>query len=577
MYIMGINSVYHESCACLLQDGAIIAVAEEERFNRKKHGKQARCDNPNELPLHSIRYCLETAGIELEDLGYIAYSANPHRYDSDFTSTESTAKYTWGTTERQAKFLSQLALVPQTFQEMGFRGQFTWVEHHTAHAASAYYVSPFDEAAVLAIDGIGEATTAAFYHAQGNQIQHLDDVDYHASLGYLWEVISLLLGFGVYDAAKIMGLAAYGNPQRFATELGKLVHLAPQGQFTMNKDALRFWMLTYYPLDAYYAGLEELFGVTKREYNDELLPIHQDIAAALQKITNEVVYHIIEHLHNVTGSTNLCLAGGVALNCVTNTYVFERGPFANLYVQPASNDAGTAIGAAFYIWNHLLGNSARTQMHHAYWGPSFLDTEIESALKKHGLLYRRSECIEQEVAHLISQQNIIGFFQGRMELGPRALGNRSLLADPRDQNMRSILNHKVKHREYFRPLAPSVLYEEANNWFEIEKQTSAAELMLMTYPVRPHLVDKIPAVVHEDGSSRIQSVRQEVNPRYHKLISEFYKITGVPIVLNTSFNDSEPIVCSPDDAINTFINTQIDYLAIGDFLVSKADVMEGKN
>lgn len=508
----------------------------------------------------------------MEEVAHIGYSANPQKYKSDFTDTESTPKYTWGTAERQAKFLSQLALVPQKFQEMGFHGQFTWIDHHTAHAASAYYVSPFDEAAVLAIDGIGEATTAAFYHAQGNQLKHLQDVDYHASLGYFWEVISLLLGFGVYDAAKIMGLAAFGDSKRFAAEFKKLIQLAPQGQFTIDKDALRFWMLTYYPLQAYYAGLEELFGVPKREYNDELLPIHQDIAAALQERTNEVVYHIVEHLHAVTGSANLCLAGGVALNCVTNAYVFERGPFANFYVQPASHDGGTAVGAAFYVWNHLLDNSARTQMRHAYWGPSFSNAEIEGALQKHGLPYRVSERIEQEVAQLISQENIVGFFQGRMELGPRALGNRSLLADPRNRNMRSILNHKVKHREYFRPLAPSVLYEEASNWFEIEKQTSAAEFMLMAYPVRPHVADKIPAVVHEDGSSRIQSVRQEINPRYHKLISEFYKISGVPIVLNTSFNDSEPIVCSPEDAINTFMNTQIDYLAMGDFLVSKAEI-----
>lgn len=570
MYVLGINSVFHESSACLLQDGAIIAVGEEERFNRKKHGKVTRCDNPDELPLHSIRYCLETAGIGLEEVAHIGYSTNPQKFESDFTTTENQEKYTWGTAERQAKFLSHLACVPQKLESMGFGGKFTWVNHHIAHAASAYYVSPFDEAAVLAIDGIGEATTAGFYHAKGNRLQLLQDVDYHASLGYLWELISLLLGFDVYDAAKIMGLAAYGNPKRFAAEFRKLVQLAPSGQFTMDKDALRFWMLNYYPLQYYCAGLEELFGVHKREYSDELLPIHQDIAAALQERTNEVVYHIVEHLHDVTGSTNLCLAGGVALNCVTNAYVFQRGPFANLYVQPASHDGGTSVGAAFYIWNHLLGNKARTQMHHAYWGPSFSNAEIEDALQERGLTYRISKCIELEVAQLISQENIVGFFQGRMEIGPRALGNRSLLADPRNRNMRSILNHKVKHREYFRPLAPSVLYEEACNWFEIEKQTSATEFMLMTYPVRPHVADKIPAVVHSDGSSRIQSVRSSVNPRYHKLISEFYKITDVPLVLNTSFNDSEPIVCSPSDALNTFMKTQIDYLAIGDFLVSKA-------
>jgi carbamoyltransferase len=570
VYILGINSVYHESAACLLKDGVLLAVGEEERFNRQKRGKEARHDNPDELPLSSIRYCLELEGITLKDVAQIGYSANPQRYDSTFVGADGDRKFTWGTAERQASFLSRLALVPGAFEKLGFHGRFNWIDHHAAHAASAYYVSPFNDAAVLAIDGIGESTTAALFHARDTQLRHLQDVDYHSSLGYLWELCSLLLGFGVYDAAKIMGLAAYGDPARFAAAFKQLVTLAPQGQFVMNRDALRFWLLTYHPLNGYYAGLEKLFDVAKREPSDEIRPIHHDIAAALQQMTNEVIRHLAEHLHAVTRSDNLCLAGGVALNCVSNSYVFERGPFANLYVQPAAHDGGTAVGAAFYVWNHLLGNAARSPMQHAYWGPSFSNGEIEAALQKEGLRYRRSERIEAEVAQLISQGNIVGFFQGRMEIGPRALGNRSLLADPRNRNMREMLNEKVKHREYFRPLAPSVLSEEAGNWFEIRKQTSAAEFMLMAYPVRPELAHRIPAVVHEDGSSRIHSVRREFNPRYHKLISEFHALTGVPVVLNTSFNDSEPIVCAPEDAIRTFLNTEIDYLAMGDVLVAKS-------
>ncbi|MEK8019815.1 MAG: carbamoyltransferase C-terminal domain-containing protein, partial [Candidatus Parabeggiatoa sp.] len=270
-------------------------------------------------------------------------------------------------------------------------------------------------------------------------------------------------------------------------------------------------------------------------------------------------------------SDNLCLAGGVTLNCVTNRVAFEETPFTHLFVQPAAHDAGTALGAAFFIWNHLLGNEQRQPMTHAYLGPSFTDSEIEAELQAHRLSYKHTVQIEKEVAELIAQNNIVGFFQGQMEIGPRALGNRSLLADPRHPDMRGILNRKVKHREYFRPLAPSILYEEAENWFHIKKESSAADFMLMAYPVKESVKEKIPAVVHVDGTSRIQAVKKETNPKYHKLISEFYKISGVPIVLNTSFNDSEPIVCTPKDAINTFLKTEIDYLALGNFLVSKAD------
>nr|VFK24874.1 MAG: Carbamoyltransferase N-terminus [Candidatus Kentron sp. LPFa] len=284
-----------------------------------------------------------------------------------------------------------------------------------------------------------------------------------------------------------------------------------------------------------------------------------------------LMLHMAKHLYDNAGSENLCLAGGVTLNCVTNKIAFEETPFVNLFVQPAAHDAGTALGAAFFIWNHLLDNEQRQPMTHAYLGPSFTDAEIEAELQAHGLSYKHTDQVEREVADLISQNNIVGFFQGRMEIGPRALGNRSLLADPRHPDMREILNRKVKHREYFRPLAPSILYEQAKNWFHIEKETSAADFMLMAYPVKESRKDKIPAVVHVDGTSRIQTVKKDTNPRYHKLISEFYRISGVPIVLNTSFNDSEPIVCTPKDAINTFLKTGIDYLALGDFIVDKAN------
>ncbi|MGB3916097.1 MAG: carbamoyltransferase C-terminal domain-containing protein [Thiothrix litoralis] len=380
------------------------------------------------------------------------------------------------------------------------------------------------------------------------------------------------LGFDIYDAAKLMGLASYGNSQRFIEQFRQIIKPLQDGTFVIDHDLVKFGHLEYYPPNAYLGGLEQLLGVKRRLPDDALTQVHEDIAAAMQALTNELFLHMAEHVHKETGSDNLCLAGGVALNCVANSYVFEKGPFKQLYVQPTSHDAGTAIGAAYWIFHNVLGESARGSMDHAYWGPAYSEQRIQEALQARGLNYRVSDKLEEEVAGFIADDKIVAFFQGRMETGPRALGNRSLLANPTNRDMREILNRKVKHREYFRPLAPSVLVEEADKWFEIDKPTSAADFMLMTYPAQEDKQERIPAVVHTDGSCRVQCVRSETNPRYHKVISEFQKLTGVPVVLNTSFNDQEPIVCTPEDAINTFLKTEIDVLAIGDCLVFKEDI-----
>jgi len=567
MYVMGINSVYHESSACLLKDGVILAAAEEERFNRIKHGKKPREDNPDELPLNAINYCLESTGIALNELEYIGYSMDPKKMPQ--------GPYPgfgeWGSSAGLETFCRTIYQVADKLRAMGFKGELKWIDHHTAHAAFAFYASPFQEAAVLVVDGIAETSTTSFFSGKNNQLKFLQEVSYPASLGFLWESVSHLLGFSIYDAAKVMGLAAYGNPQRYLSHFNKIVKTVPNGKFEMDNEVLRFGSIVYDPPSADCQGLETLFALKKREHDQKFTPAYEDIAASLQAVTDEIMLHMTKHLYDCVGSDNLCLAGGVTLNCVTNRIAFEETPFANLFVQPAAHDAGTALGAAFFIWNHLLDNEQRQPMTHAYLGPSFTDSEIEAELQAHRLSYKHTVHIEREVAELIAQNNIVGFFQGQMEIGPRALGNRSLLADPRHPDMRGILNRKVKHREYFRPLAPSILYEEAKNWFHIQKETSAANFMLMAYPVKESVKDKIPAIVHVDGTSRIQSVKKETNPRYHKLISEFYRISGVPIVLNTSFNDSEPIVCTPKDAINTFLKTEIDYLALGNFLVSKAD------
>jgi carbamoyltransferase len=562
MYVMGLNSVFHESAACLLDDGRLVAAAEEERFSRVKHAKKPRLDNPDELPFRAMQYCLDEANIDVRQIGHIGYSSDP----SARRRLDAQAAPFW-----PSAFADNIERVPDALRSMGFEGDFSWVDHHLAHAASAFFGSEFEDAAVLAIDGIGDDKTTASYSGTGMQLRLVQYVKPPHSLGFLWELVSMYLGFDIYDATKIMGLAAYGDPQRFASQFDRLVTKLADGQFSVNRQIVRFDMLDYLKPTGYFGGLEKLFGVKKRTGNEELRQDHMDIAACLQDVTDDVVLNLADHLHKVTGANNLCLAGGVTLNCVTNERVFDRGPFDRLYVQPAAHDAGTALGAATYIWHHVLGNERRGPMSHAYWGPEFSSDEIEAVLRRRNLRYERTENVERDVARLLSEGHIVGFFQGRMEIGPRALGNRSLLADPRHPGMRDMLNQKVKHREYFRPFAPSVLAEEAHQWFEIGKETSASDFMLMAYSVPERLRGKIPAVVHEDGTSRVQTVSRQTNPRFHRLISEFQAITGVPIVLNTSFNDSEPIVCSPDDAVDTFLKTQIDYLAVGDFLVAKKD------
>lgn len=572
MYILGINAVYHESAACLIKDAEIVAAVEEERFNRIKHGKRVLTDNPDEFPLQSIACCLQHAGIQPHDVSHIGYSALPDEFERRRVAL-ATGVFgdEWIDDAEWARSQAAFERTPHSLRKLGFTGQFHWVDHHKAHAASAFYPSPFDEAAILSVDGTGEFDTTVSYHGKGHSITRLNGVSYPSSIGLLWEVVAIYLGFDVYDAAKLMGLASYGDQQRFISDFRRIIRPLPDGAFVIDHDLIRFGHLQYYPPKAYLDGLETLLGVKRRIPGDDLLQVHEDIAAAMQALTNELVMHVAEDLHQRTSSQNLCLAGGVALNCVTNSHVFENGPFQQLYVQPTAHDGGTAIGAAYWIRHAILGESGRGRMDHAYLGPAFDDASIQQALKAYGLSGRVSDALEQEVAALIARNQIVAFFQGRMETGPRALGNRSLLGDPTNREMRDILNAKVKHREYFRPLAPSVLAEEAENWFDIRKPTSAADYMLMTYPAREDKKEQIPAVVHVDGSSRIQCVHRETNPRYHGVIREFQKLTGVPVILNTSFNDQEPIVCTPEDAIRTFLKTEIDVLAIGDRLVFKSD------
>ncbi len=562
--ILGINSTYHESAACLIEDGQLVAVVEEERFNRIKHAKSALIDNPHILPVEAINHCLKEAGITLKEVDYIAFSFNPAARLESTDFTEEVEAGDWGSESGEQLFYQKLQEVPQKLCEMAgedITPKFNWVEHHISHAGSAFFVSPYEEAAVFIVDGIGEIESTTLYKGEGNKITLLDSIIYPHSLGFLWEKIAKFLGFSEYDAAKIMGLASYGNPQTYYEQFCSFVKVK-SNTFTIDADVVRFRVEDY-------TELEKLFG-KKREREESLDARHADIAAALQQITEEALLKLSDFLYRETRSKNLCLAGGVALNCVANSVLHEYGHFDNIYIQPAANDAGTAIGAAYYIWHQILDNPRSYVMDSPYQGPEYSDEEIRAVLDHSGkLTYSYHDNIEAITAKLVTEGNIIGWFQGRMEIGPRALGNRTLVADPRNPKMRDILNIKVKHREYFRPFAPSVLSEKAAEWFRIPKETSSSDFMLFAYDVFETKRMLIPAVTHVDGTSRIQTVQKKLNPKYHKLISEFEKLTGVPIVLNTSFNDSEPIVCTPQDAVNTYLKTKIDYLVIGNFLVSK--------
>ncbi|MBE0370345.1 carbamoyltransferase family protein [Pseudoalteromonas aurantia] len=561
LVILGVNGVYHESSAAIVIDGHTKFAIEEERLNRVKHAKPAGLDNPHVLPHNAISECLKFTELSMKDVDIIAFSFNPAKRLSKHRHVqESSEENGWGTAQAERAYFDKLMTVPRQFSELGFTGQFMWVDHEMAHAASAFYPSPYEQSAIISIDGIGEFESASIGYAQGNDIQFTHHINYPHSIGFLWEKMAKYLGFSEYDACKVMSVASFGDGQRYKKQMQTLLY--PEGfGFKVDADTLCFRLEDYSHLTA-------LFNVSRRHDHEPLLAVHHDIAAALQAVTSEVLLHLAKSAHELTGSNNLCMAGGVALNCVANTVLFEEGPFENLYIQPAANDAGTALGAALWAYHGVLQSNTRVpQPEHTYLGSSFDDVEIRAVLDNADVSYTQHDDLAEQVAQLLAQGKVIGWFQGAMEFGPRALGNRSLLADPRDPEMVKRLNRLVKHREDHRPFCPSVLTEYADQWFEIKKQAEAARYMLMAYPANEQLKDKIPAVVHIDGTSRIQRVDKVSNPNYHALISAFNRLTGVPMLLNTSFNDREPIVCTPQNAVNTLMRTNIDFLAIGSYLV----------
>ena len=527
-----------------------------------------------EIGVTDSGYCLKKADIDIKDVHHIAYSTSPAyiRKRTEELKQQGIMSH-WTSWEEQERMLNNLLRVPDEVNKLGFEGNFHWVRHHLCHAASAYHASPFDDAAILIIDGIGDdADTGAEFHGTENIIKEVANYSFPNSIGFLWEYFSLFLGFSLYDAAKVMGLASYGDRAVYSQFFSNVVYLQSNGEFAINNELLKFEEIVYYPPMANFSELKKILGFGQRQHGEPLLKQHKNMAAALQETTNQLIKHIAENLHKKTKSKNLCLAGGVALNCVANTYVFENTDFENLYIQPGANDAGTSVGAAMHVWYSINADAPKTSiMTSPYTGPSYDDLTIEEEIKKAQLTYSKMDKVEQTVAKLIAQGAVVGYFHGQMEFGPRALGSRSILADPRNPDMRDILNHKVKHREYFRPFAPSILNEHVDEWFKVGKKTTASDFMLMVYPAQIIAKTRIPSVLHVDETGRVQTVKKELSPNFHKIISEFMKLTGVPVVLNTSFNDQEPIICTPKDALNTFFKTNIDYLCIGSFLIKRGE------
>lgn len=565
IYILGISAFYHDSAACLLGNGEIIAAAQEERFSRKK--------NDASFPKNSIDYCLRTAGISAQDINYVVFYDKPWLKFERLITTYllSTPRGFRSFLQAMPSWLKQKLWLPSVIEkELKIKNKpILFTEHHQAHAGSAFYPSPFQKAAILTIDGVGEFATTSISRGTGNKIEQLKELHFPHSLGLLYSAFTYFLGFKVNsDEYKIMGLAPYGKPKYKKLIYKNLIDLKPDGSFHLNIEYFDY----LHGLKMTNTKFDKLFGLGVRKKNEQLNQRHKDLASSIQEVTEEIVLRLAKHTYEITKQTNLCLAGGVALNCVANGRLKKESLFKNIWIQPASGDAGGAIGAALTVWHEYL-NKKKSQpkksalQKNSLLGPSYTNKEIKLFLDNNNIaynFYKNKKEAAKTIAKFIAARKIIGLFQGAMELGPRALGNRSILADPRDPKMQSYLNNKIKFRESFRPFAPAVLAEDAKKYFKFDGESP---YMLFAAQV---IGNKIPAVTHLDNSARLQTVKQEDNPFFYEIIRSFKKISGCPIVINTSFNvREEPIVCSPQDAYNCFLKTGIDVLVLENFIVEK--------
>jgi carbamoyltransferase len=578
MHILGINAYHGNASAALVSDGRLVAAVEEERFNRVKYAAG--------FPAAAIRYCLQTAGISLGEVDHVAVPRNPWaRLGTKLLYALRMPSFA----RERAKVLARFVGIPEALAQAfdaapeKIRAKFHCVEHHRAHLASTFFVSPFDQAALLSADGLGDFASTMWGTGQGNRMSIAGSIAFPHSLGMYYTGVSQYLGFRKFgDEYKVMGLAAYGEPA-YLEEFRQIVRTNGGIGFRLGLDYFQHH-LTGPEMTWSDAGKTPELGLMFSGYmakhlgpaRDPASPVEKpqrDAAASLQVRLEEVLFGMLRALHARTGLKAVCLAGGVAFNCVANGKIFEETPFEQIFVQPAAGDAGLAVGAAYFVHHQVLGQSRSFVMDHAYWGPEYSPEKIRSAvaasrLREEGMEIAElpEEPIAKEAAKEIAAGKILGWFQGRAEWGPRALGNRSIVADPRRAGMKEILNARIKHREMFRPFAPSILAEATADFFE---RSNPSPFMTQAYSVRPEKRVAIPAPTHVDGTGRLQTVTREANPRYWRLIREFGNLTGVPVVLNTSFNDNEPIVCRPEEAIECFLRTKMDALVLGDILVRK--------
>jgi len=584
LIILGLNAFHADSSAALVRDGQLIAAAEEERFRRIKHWAG--------FPVHAISYCLSQAGVQLSDVEHVAFNqdnrANLMRKICYFLIKPPNINSVLSRLRNRRARAGLPALLEQAFPSQTVRAKFHAVEHHLAHLSSAFYVCPFDQAAVVSIDGFGDFCSAAWGAATGCEISTYGRVYFPHSLGIFYQAVTQCLGFPHYgDEYKVMGLAPYGRPS-FRDAMRKVVRLLPDGGFELDlkffrhgDDHLALGGLSYQWADGspefgdlFSPALEGLLG-PRRLPADPLEERHRDIARSAQAIYEEAFFHLLEVLHKRSGLTDVSLAGGCAMNSVANGKVRRVTPFQRVYVQAAAGDAGGAIGSAFAVW-HKLGGKRTFVMDHAYWGPGFGAAEITQLVAAHRSALSADGCTVEEIADeaelcrrtaaAIADGQVVGWFQGRMEWGPRALGNRSILCDPRRADMKALLNAKIKRRESFRPFAPSVLEEAVPEWFE---EDDAVPFMMQVFQIREEKRKLIPAVTHVDGSGRLQTVAQRANPRYYRLIESFRALTGIPMVLNTSFNENEPVVCRPGEALDCFLRTRMDALVVENTFVTR--------
>jgi len=591
MYILGISCYYHDAAAVLLNDGVLVAAAEEERFTRKKHDF--------DFPKQAIQFCLDQAGITGKDLDYVVFFEKPFRkLDRILMMTLQTYPQSYKVFRESmiTWMVDKLWVSSKIENEIGIdRDKILFSEHHLSHAASAYFCSPFEESAILTVDGVGEWVTSTYGVGRGNDIKIQKEIHFPHSLGLLYSAFTAFLGFEVNEGEyKVMGMAPYGEP-KYVDKVWKVIQQNSDGSFSLDMSYFSFHHSTEHTYNQKFA---DLFGTPRPEkmlfFTEEtgfpkyfgappgnmaelskMNKHYADIAASIQKVTEDVLVNMAKSLHRTTGMKNLCMAGGVALNCVANTRILHESGFDQLYVQPAAGDGGGALGAALWAYNTLLGKPRNFKMEHAFWGRANSDAEIADFLTRNNIKHTRyddeDKLLDSVVNHL-TNASVIGWAQDRFEWGPRALGSRSILADPRNPNMKDIVNTKIKFREPYRPFAPSVLAESAEKYFDLPNAMKHAPARYMQYvvPVKPEAQPILPAITHVDGTGRMQTVFKDQSPRYYKMIEKFGQATGVPVVMNTSFNlKGEPIVNTPANAYNTFSKSEMDALVLENFIIEK--------